>query len=57
MKHYSAKKRGRVTYEGEFVFLKLQAYRQKSLAKRSNEKLSPRYYGPYKIIQRVRYVA
>lgn len=35
--------------EGDDVFLKLQPYRQKSLACNYNEKLTPRFYGPYKI--------
>lgn len=34
---------------GDNVFLKLQPYRQKSLARKHNEKLAPRYYGPYTI--------
>ncbi|XP_070006003.1 uncharacterized protein [Nicotiana sylvestris] len=37
---------------GDAVFLRLQPYRQKSLAKRPNEKLS-RYFGPYKIVRKV----
>lgn len=39
--------------EGEQVFLRLQPYRQLSLAGRMNEKLSPRYYGPFTIHSRV----
>ncbi|XP_061352937.1 uncharacterized protein LOC133297756 [Gastrolobium bilobum] len=35
------------------VYLKLQPYRLKSIARRVNEKLSPIYYGPYPIIERV----
>ena len=38
---------------GDVVFLRLRPYRQKSLAKHLNEKLSPRYFGPYKIVRRV----
>ena len=37
--------------------MKLQPYRMKSLAKKPNEKLSPRFYGPYKVIQRIGEVA
>ena len=42
---------------GDLVWLKLQPYRQQSLAKREFEKLAPRFYGPYKIIQKVGLVA
>lgn len=38
---------------GDMVFLKLQPYRQKSLARKHNEKLAPRFYGPYKVLQQV----
>ena len=33
----------------DWVYLKLQPYRLKSLAKKLNEKLNPRFYGPYRI--------
>ena len=33
----------------DWVYLKLQPYRLKSLAKKLNEKLSPRFDGPYQI--------
>jgi hypothetical protein len=32
--------------EGEWVYLKLQGYRQQSLQKRHNQKLAPKFYGP-----------
>lgn len=37
--------------------LKLQPYRQYSTHLRSSKKLSPRYFGPYEILQRVGQVA
>lgn len=43
--------------EGDLVYLKLQPYRQKSLAKRANEKLSPRFFGPNPILQKIGTVA
>nr|GFB72995.1 transposon Ty3-G Gag-Pol polyprotein [Tanacetum cinerariifolium] len=43
--------------EGEFVLVKLQPYRQVSVANRLSVKLSPRYYGPYEVLARVRPVA
>nr|GFB86192.1 transposon Ty3-G Gag-Pol polyprotein [Tanacetum cinerariifolium] len=43
--------------EGEFVLVKLQPYRQVSVANRLSVKLSPRYYGPYEVLARVGPVA
>lgn len=42
---------------GEKVYLKLQPYRQQSLARRTYEKLASRYYRPYEILQKVGSVA
>jgi hypothetical protein len=42
---------------GEMVYLKVQPYIQSSLVQRSNQKLSFRYFGPYKILARVGSVA
>ena len=38
---------------GDLVYLKLQLYVQSSIAPRSNQKLSYRFFGPYKILARV----
>jgi hypothetical protein len=42
---------------GDLVFLRLQPYKQSSLKKFGAEKLKPRFYGPYRVIQRVGEVA
>jgi hypothetical protein len=42
---------------GDWVYLKLQPYVQSSLAKRSNQKLSFRFFGPYKILDKIGAVA
>nr|GEU69831.1 ribonuclease H-like domain containing protein [Tanacetum cinerariifolium] len=50
MRNQVNSKRREVTFQvGDYAFLKIQLYRQKSLAKRRYEKLSPRFFGPYRV--------
>jgi len=42
---------------GDWVFLRLQPYRQKTIALRRNLKLSPRFFGPFKVLRRLGSVA
>jgi hypothetical protein len=42
---------------GNYVYLKLQPYVQSSLAPRAHQKLSFRYFGPYKVIEHIGSVA
>ncbi|GKD69281.1 transposon ty3-G gag-pol polyprotein [Tanacetum coccineum] len=43
--------------EGDLVFVKLQPYRQVTVAHRTSHKLAPKFFGPYKILKRVGQVA
>lgn len=42
---------------GDFVYVKLQPYRQGSVVMRQNQKLAPKYFGPYKILDKYGAVA
>ncbi|TYK16777.1 DEAD-box ATP-dependent RNA helicase 13 [Cucumis melo var. makuwa] len=54
MKKYTDLKRRDVEYQaGDTVFLKIRQYRQVSLRKKRNKKLSPKFFGPYKIIEKI----
>ena len=58
MKTVVDKKRREVHYEvGYLVLLKLHPYCQKFLSRCWNEKLAPRYFGLYEVLQRVGEVA
>jgi hypothetical protein len=58
MKLYADKKRTEREYNvGDWVYLRLRPYRQMTIALRKSLKLSPRYFGPFQIIQKIRKVA
>ncbi|XP_011072126.1 uncharacterized protein LOC105157414 [Sesamum indicum] len=58
MKLYAERKRTeREFHVGDEVFLKLQLYKQTSVALRKQLKLSAKYFGPYKVIERIGHVA
>lgn len=58
MRQLANKKRSDRSFSvGDFVFLKLQPYKQHSVARRPVHNLSPRYFGPYKVLDKVGHVA
>jgi len=42
---------------GDWVWLKIQSYRQQSLQFRANQKLAPKFYGPFQVETKVGKVA
>lgn len=58
MKHQADKQRTERSFVvGDFVYLKLQPYVQSSVAPRAHHKLLFKYYGPYKVLERIGQVA
>ncbi|CAJ2637620.1 unnamed protein product [Trifolium pratense] len=58
MQAYANQKRRDLKFEvGDWVFLKLRPHRQHSVIRRINQKLAPRFYGPFMIIEKIGEVA
>lgn len=57
-KHYADKKRREVVFQvGDLVFLKLQPYKQIYVAVRRYLKLAHKYFGPFKVLEKIGSVA
>lgn len=58
MKLYADKKRIEREFEvGDWIYLKLQSYRQTTLALKQSLKLAAKYYGPFQVPKRIGKVA
>ncbi|PKI72054.1 hypothetical protein CRG98_007549 [Punica granatum] len=58
MKFQADEKRSETSFSiGDWLYLKLQRYKQESMGNRSCQKFSPRYYGPFKILDKIGEVA
>ncbi|KAF5459666.1 hypothetical protein F2P56_019593 [Juglans regia] len=58
MKFFADQRRTKRSFEiGEWVYLRLQPYRQNSVLRRRNLKLYPRFFRPFKILQKLGTVA
>ena len=52
MKQQADQHRSEHTFqEGDQVFLQLQPYKQTSIKEKGCQKLAPKFYGPYQIVQ------
>ncbi|KAL0412013.1 UNVERIFIED_CONTAM: Transposon Ty3-I Gag-Pol polyprotein [Sesamum latifolium] len=49
----NTKQLDRVFHEGDWVFLKLQPYRQVSVQRRLSQKFANHFYGPFRILRRI----
>lgn len=58
MKNQADRKRTDAVFNvGDWVFIKLQPYRQRSLTQQPSHKLSKRFFGPFQILERIGQVA
>ncbi|KAL6518532.1 hypothetical protein OROGR_019034 [Orobanche gracilis] len=58
IKNQADARRTDITFaENDWVFLKLQPYRQSAVAHRKSNKLSKRFYGPFRVLEKIGQVA
>ena len=58
MKQYANQHHSKRTFQvGDMVFLRLQPYKKSSLKLKGHQNLTQNIYGPYKVLQKIRYVS
>ena len=54
MKQQADQHRSERTFQvGDMVFLRLQPYKNSSLKLKGHQNLAPKFYGPYKVLQKI----
>ncbi|CAN0904946.1 hypothetical protein LINGRAHAP2_LOCUS23386 [Linum grandiflorum] len=54
---YDVGRSDKVFQVGDWVYVKLQPYRQVTVSARRDYKLAPKFYGPYQVVERIKELA